>query len=1121
VLEDLLILDGERLSYRTLDVEQIGSVYEAIMGFELQVSAGKSIAIKPVKSHGAPATINLEALLAAKPADRAKLLNEWTDQKLGAGDAAAIKDATSIDELVAALDKKIAKHVTPGIVPADSMVFQPSDERRRSGSHYTPRSLTQPIVRTTLEPILKQMYDPEAPLPKVYEPTREDKLRYTAGELEARVRLSKKHIAATEAARAVGCAHPWQILELKVCDPAMGSGAFLVETCRQLGDELVKAWYAHDTIPTDIPPDEDEVLYARRTVAQRCLYGVDRNIMAVDLAKLSLWLVTLAKDHPFTFLDHALRHGDSLVGLTREQIIGFHWEPKKQKKFGEDLIQKRLDRATEARAKILSAREDVAYRDQEQRMAVANEALNLIRLVGDACVSCFFAADKNKAREEELERVFGLASSYFSSLTTTPDFRSRAALQAAADRLKVGLHLFSCFHWEIEFPEVFSRDNGGFDAFVGNPPFAGRTTLSEGSHPSYIDWLKEIHTRSHGNSDLVAHFFRRCFNSIRQRGCLGLIATKTIAQGDTRTTGLQWICLNGGDIYCAERRRKWPGQAAVTVSTIFVIKGQSLHFKLDGEVVETITAHLLTAGPHTDPHDLVANKNKSFQGCVVVGTGFMFDDTDNSGLANTMDEMRHLISKNPQNAGLIFPFIGGEEINDHPQHQYHRWVINFGDRSEEEAREGWPDLMKIAETKVKAEREERLAEKWSKDKEKRAQIWWQYARNASELYRTINGLERVLVCAQTSKYLNFVFLPSSWIFSHYTIVLAYDGYASFCAVQCRVHELWTRTFASTLEDRLRYIPTDCFGNFPFPSAFETSHELSLAGRYCYEHRRELLVRKSEGLTQTYNRFHDPCERDEGISELRRLHNEMDISVLRAYGWEDLASRASVPDFCQFLLDHTEDDDSDSDVSGTRQKQKPWRYRWPDDFRDEVLARLLELNEQRHKEEQLLVKGKSTEAKPAKESKKKPAKAKATPLLDGLDQVELSRDERLILLIVDSFKLITRPAVDEAFIAMKYPKLRKSRLGLADPPKSIPRTDPGRDALIGGLVAQGFLEKHPSDHQQIWKLGATAPSLAATAAERKSLEETRAIFRKSIEANDDLATSKEGVTDAKPGLVSIA
>ena len=127
---------------------------------------------------------------------------------------------------------------------------------------------------------------------------------------------------------------PQQILDLKVCDPAMGSGAFLVEACRQFGDELVKAWHVHDCVPT-MPPDEDELLHARRLVAQRCLYGVDKNPMAVDLAKLSLWLATLAKDHPFTFLDHSLRCGDSLVGLTREQIVRFHWQPAAQRALDE------------------------------------------------------------------------------------------------------------------------------------------------------------------------------------------------------------------------------------------------------------------------------------------------------------------------------------------------------------------------------------------------------------------------------------------------------------------------------------------------------------------------------------------------------------------------------------------------------------------------------------------------------------------------------------------------------------------------------------------------------------------------------------------------------------------
>ena len=256
----------------------------------------------------------------------------------------------------------------------------------------------------------------------------------------------------------------------------MGSGAFLVEACRQLGDELIQSWHAHDLLPDDIPADEDEVLYARRLVAQRCLYGVDKNVMAVDLAKLSLWLVTLARDHAFTFLDHSFRHGDSLVGLTREQIIGFHWDEKKFKTLLNEPIQKRLDRATEARAKILNARDDIPYKDQEQRLAVADEALDLIRSIGDACISCFFAESSKRRREEEVDRMYGLASSYVGSLKTSHvDRVSKAGLQEAAARLRDSLqeHPVPAFHWEIEFPEVFARENGGFDAFVGNPAVCG------------------------------------------------------------------------------------------------------------------------------------------------------------------------------------------------------------------------------------------------------------------------------------------------------------------------------------------------------------------------------------------------------------------------------------------------------------------------------------------------------------------------------------------------------------------------------------------------------------------------------------------------------------------------
>jgi len=573
VLRNLLILDGERLSYRTLDVEQIGSVYETVMGFNLEVAQGKSIAIKPVKSHGAPATINLDELLATKAKDRAKWLKDHSDQSLGKEADKLLKEAETVEELLTALDKKIQKKVTPRVAPQGAIVLQPSDERRRSGSRYTPRSLTEPIVRTTLEPILKQLCDLTADLPEVYQPSREDKERYTEGEIASRVRTSEKTIEYAKLARDVGTPHPSQILDLKICDPAMGSGAFLVETCRQLGDHLLDAWAAHNLPPTDIPPDEDEVLYARRLVAQRCLYGVDKNIMAVDLAKLSLWLVTLAKDHPFTFLDHSLRHGDSLVGLTRKQIIGFHWEPKKQKQFGEDLIQKRLDKATEARAKILNAREDVPYRDQETRMANAEEALSAVRLTGDACVSAFFSGSTAKERQTRCEKLFDDVVHWYKNGF---DINHRGPIAAAAAELRRGEHPIPPFHWEIEFPEVFSRENAGFDGFVANPPFLGGLKISEHMGISYFKCLTEFYTPAAYTCDLCAYFLRRMFHLLRLNGCLGTLATKTVSQGETRAGGLQIVCKEGGSIFNATTRLKWPGAASVIASIVHVCRGASL-----------------------------------------------------------------------------------------------------------------------------------------------------------------------------------------------------------------------------------------------------------------------------------------------------------------------------------------------------------------------------------------------------------------------------------------------------------------------------------------------------------------------------------------------------------------
>lgn len=178
-------------------------------------------------------------------------------------------------------------------------------------------------------------------------------------------------------------------------------------------------------------------------------------------------------------------------------------------------------------------------------------------------------------------------------------------------------------------------------------------------------------------------------------------------------------------------------------------------------------------------------------------------------------------------------------------------------------------------------------------------------------------------------------LPGNVIFANAIVATTLDDFAPFAALQSRIHEVWARFFASTLEDRLRYTPSDCFATFPFPVNFETSPELEAAGQTYHDHRAALMIERNQGLTKTYNRFHNRAENAADIVRLRELHAAMDFAVLRAYGWDDLANTAEAE-----FLDETNEDDH----------KYQNRFFWPADFRDKVLSRLLELNSQRAEEE---------------------------------------------------------------------------------------------------------------------------------------------------------------------------
>jgi hypothetical protein len=898
----------ERLSYRSLDVEQIGSVYEIVMGFKVELASGPMIAIKGEKN--LPVFVDIDLLGKKTGADRQKFLKEWgvapTGRKLD-----AIKRATSVQELTEALAAICDPRGSPGghVTAANSPILQPTDERRRTGSHYTPRSLTEPIVRYALEPAFARL-GPEAT--------------------------------------------PEQILDLKVCDPAMGSGAFLVEACRALAARLVKAWECWPAQkPANIPDDENENLHAQRLVAQRCLYGVDKNPLATDLAKLSLWLATLARDHEFTFLDHALKSGDSLVGLTEAQIKAVHWDASK---LGLPLFQRTVEQCVaevmKGRAEIQAAPDDTVRAIQEARHRNLEKRIKDVRIIGDAVIAAFFAESKPRARERKRAEV---ESRLTGSLDAAWD-----ELADVAATLKQGTYQLTPFHWGIEFPEVFARGNAGFDAIIGNPPFLGGSRISTNNGKAYLDWLLTYNEESHGNSDLVAHFFRQSFKLLRASGTVGLIATNTIRQGDTRETGLTAILKDGGSIRRAVRRLQWPGNAAVIVSTVHITKGPTISPMLDGQQVERISAYLVAGSLDASPSQISENDNHVFVGSDLGGMGFTFDDSTTSGIPSSLSDMRRLVDADEHNLDRIFPFIGGEEVNNHPTYAADRYVIDFENfplrrdaeldswfsvddstRSEwlhvgvvacdypDSVAGDWPALLSIVEQRVKPVR-------MSDNSEVSRRLWWHFIRGRRQLYQSIKSLKFILATNRgASPHLGIARLPGGMVYAKTLAIFPFDCFAPLATLQSRVHEIWARFFSSSMKDDLRYVPSDCFNTFPFPRNFKTDLDLESTGRAYHDYRAALMVARDEGMTKTYNRFHNAADTAEDIKRLRELHAAMDRTVLEAYGWRDLAERTE-PRF----LDETNEDDH------TYQG----RLFWPADFRDKVLARLLALNAERHAEE---------------------------------------------------------------------------------------------------------------------------------------------------------------------------
>jgi hypothetical protein len=939
VLSNLLVVKGERISYRALDVEQIGSVYEGIMGYAVRRIPGRCIGLKS-KPQGAKkqltTAVDLDALLALPGAKRKAWLEEQAGTTLPAKSETALKAAASEAELLEALEPRINRELFDGPQPVGSLVFQPTEERRRSGSHYTPRALTRPIVEEALRPWLE---------------------------------------------RCGGKPTVTQILALKICDPAMGSGAFLVECCRYLAELLELAWN-REGLPEALKPGgsahgEEPLIYARRLIAQSCLYGVDKNPFAVNLARLSLWLVSLSKDAPFTFVDHALKCGDSLVGMERSEI---------EKAFKGASLQREiqmayLDQVRQQEAKSFAtfhadSRSDADDAQKRQALDDLNASTAYLRTVGDLLVAAFFNGKKPKDREE-LKKLYLEATLQHSSAEELED-----ELAEPLVRLREGEKGIQPLHWQMAFPDVFIGEKPGFDLILGNPPFLGGGKISTFSGLPYLSWLSENYKPAGHYCDLCAYFFRRSYQLLAKGGVLAMVATNTISEGDTREGGLAPILNANGAIYRAQTQVSWPGIAAVKVSIIHLLKDtEASDCKLNSMNVPRVSAFLKPGSTDSSPRKLARHLYFA-QGSKIYGQGFLFDDRDSK--ASPVAVMDDLISRQPELKSRIFPYMRGEDLTSSPRPSPSAHCIYLSDIKDEAELSRFPELAQIVKQKVKPERDALGSNPVNTPLKIK---WWAYQAHRPELYERISGKSKVLAHSNVSKYIAFSFLDPGMIYSMSLILVDVDSDADFGILQSRIHEEWARFLCSTLEDRLRYTPSDCLATFPYPFESPTSPSDAFSAKSMnletvaylsteyYNKRADAMVSTGKGLTALYNDFNDPACQDLRITELRDCHSDLDKSVFNSYGWSDidgscgygladldLDEDVQLPSDFQMRIDNGELffwDSSDAldfqvqleaygAISGRR--KLPWRFRWPDAVRDDVLARLLALNAERYEEE---------------------------------------------------------------------------------------------------------------------------------------------------------------------------
>ena len=870
-----VVIGGERrrLTFRALDVEQIGYVYEGLLELEVRTATETVLGLERPNKWPQKIKEDAEVTLAEASTLKVKDFTDrtgWSAKKVQAALASPAEDPERLSGLQrAVIDPELAMRITPslGLLRFDELglpaIAQPggryvtrSHRRAATGTHYTPRSLAEEVAEGALQPL-------------VYRPGPLE----TSDSAQWRIRPSS------------------QIKELKVADIAMGSGAFLVAACRYLADRLIEAWLAEgdaEALAMDLhrtvgrvgaDAEADQLLLkARREITEHCLYGVDINPLAVEMAKLSLWLITMDRERPFGFLDDRLAAGDSLLGLVSvEQLETLNVDPKDGRRLHRGTLdfaegwRSRLAEASDLRRRI-TASGGVTIRDIEHKARLLAQAEKLsgeLTTVANAITATGMAAAELKGKK--LDGAF-LGLSFLVS-NNNPEKLTTYISENLQDPRPAGIVEREPLHWPLAFPEIFvDTPNSGFDAIIGNPPFLGGQKISGTYGDDYLNWLQRWDGDGvTGSADLASRFVLRVDRLLSVRGQLGYVTVNSLIEGPTRRVGLDQVTEHGLAIRAGRSPHPWPTKSAnLQIVEVWATRSPlsgNAAIVVDGEEVPAIGSDLEPYGRVRErPQHLRENDEIVFQGSNVVGVGFMLQ----------FDQGDALIEQDQRNTEVIQSYVVGKDLNQRPDCSASRYIINFRNWSLIRAEE-YPACLEIVRRLVKPKR----------DRNNRAnyrEFWWRYGEHRPGLYQAIDDLDHVLAISLVSNAVMPVRVPARQVFAHACGVIALDDFANLAVLSSGVHTVWAIRYSGSMRTDVRYGPSDVFLTLPRP---RLTPELESLGRQLDTSRSRLMLSRAWGLTKTYKRVHSPDNHEPAIQEIRDIHVAIDEAVMRAYGWDDL------------------------------------------------------------------------------------------------------------------------------------------------------------------------------------------------------------------------------------------